>query len=426
MDPFDPTEAGARRLDAEDPLARFRDRFHLPRGDGGTPVVYFCGNSLGLMPKETEGLVAQELADWKALAVDAHFQGRTPWYSYHEIFRESGSRLVGAHPGEVVMMNGLTTNLHLMMATFYRPTRERNAILVEADGFPSDRYAVQSQIRWHGYDPDDALIVAKPRDGEEAIRTEDIEAILDERGGEIALVCFPGVHFLTGQRFEIGRIAKAAKRRGCRVGFDLAHAAGNVPLALHDDGVDFAVWCSYKYLNAGPGAIGGCFVSERHGRDASLPRLTGWWGNDPATRFRMQLDEAFVPRDGADGWQLSNPPILAMAPLRASLGLFDEAGMEPLRRKSVRLTGYLEFLLDRMRDPRFALVTPRDPEARGCQLSIRVRGRARDVFSRLHARGCVGDFREPDVIRVAPVPLYNTYSEVYRFADAFRDALEAA
>lgn len=418
-----PPHFEAERLDADDPLASFRGRFHVPRRPDGTEAVYLCGNSLGLMPKEARAIVEQELDDWQRLAVDGHFHGTTPWYSYHSVFRDTGARLVGALPGEVVMMNGLTANLHLMMATFYRPTPQRHKILVEADGFPSDSYAVQSQIRWHGFDPAASLVVVSPRPGEHLIRTEDVEDRLDASGDSIALVLMSGVHFLTGQRFDLARIVSAAHRRGCRVGFDLAHAAGNVPLALHDWEVDFAVWCSYKYLNGGPGAIGGCFVHERHGRDERLARLAGWWGNDPATRFRMHLESAFVPVPGAEGWQLSNPPILAMAPLRASFALFDEAGIDRLRAKSVALTGFLERCLDAIPGGRFEILTPRDPEARGCQLSLRIPSGGREVFRALEAEGIVGDFREPDVIRVAPVPLYNTFSEIPRFADALRRAL---
>lgn len=419
------TEAFARSLDAQDPLARFRERFHIPRGADGRPLIYFCGNSLGLMPAQARALVEQELDDWARLGVDAHFDAKSPWYSYHESFREPGARLVGARPGEVVMMNSLTVNLHLMMTTFYRPARARHKILVEADPFPSDLYAVQSELRLHGYDPAEALLFAAPREGERLIRVEDVEALLAARGGEIALVLMSGVHYLTGQFFELERIARAARAQGCAVGFDLAHAAGNVPLALHDWDADFAVWCSYKYLNSGPGAIAGCFVHERHARAFDAPRLAGWWGNDPATRFEMRAQREFTPRAGADGWQLSNPPILAMAPLRASLALFEEAGAEALRRKSVALTGYLERLLRAIPSARFEILTPAEPAARGAQLSLRVRDGARRVFDALLARGVVGDFRDPDVIRVAPVPLYNTFDEARRFARLFAECVEA-
>jgi kynureninase len=348
--------------------------------------------------------------------VDAHFQGQTPWYSYHEVFREIGARLVGARPGEVVMMNSLTVNLHLMLTTFYRPTRERHKILIDEPAFPSDLYALQSQVRLHGFDPAEALLSLRPHNGEHTVRTEDIDALLQERGQEIAVVLINGVNFFTGQFFDLERLTTAAKHQGCVIGFDLAHAAGNVVLRLHDWQVDFAVWCNYKYLNSGPGTVGGCFVHERHGHNLNLPRLAGWWGNDPATRFRMHLEPEFLPRPGADGWQISNPPILAMAPLRASLAIFDEVGIAALREKSQRLTGYLQGLLDRLPAGRFEVITPRDPAQRGCQLSLLIHDRPREVLCTLEEAGVVCDFREPNVIRVAPVPLYNTFEEVERFA----------
>jgi kynureninase len=411
-----PEAAFARKLDAQDPLASYRDRFLIPTRPDGSPVIYLCGNSLGLQPKSVRAAVEQELADWATLAVDAHFKGANPWYSYHEMFRNSGARLVGGVPGEVVMMNGLTVNLHLMMATFYRPTSQRYKILMEDCAFPSDTYAVRTQICHHGFDPDDALLVAKPRDGEHTLRTEDVEALLEREGSSIALVLFSGVNYLTGQLFDIARITTAARRHDCIAGWDLAHAAGNAALKLHDWNVDFACWCSYKYLNSGPGGVAGCFVHERHGRDTALPRFGGWWGNEPATRFRMHLEPEFIPRPGADGWQLSNPPILAMAPLKASMEIFDEVGMSALRNKSQRLTGYLQYLLDRMPPGRFEVITPRDPAARGCQLSILAHHEPKAVFDALQAAGVVCDFRQPNVIRVAPVPLYNTYHDVWRFA----------
>ena len=403
-------EEEARRLDSEDPLASFRDRFHLPPGPDGKPAVYLCGNSLGLMPRDVPGLVSQELADWAQLAVDAHFRGATPWYGYHESVRQPLARLVGAHPHEVVAMNSLTVNLHLMMASFFRPQGERRKILIESAAFPSDGYAVRSQLQLHGLDPEgDLLQVGTPR---QEIPEAEILDTLERRGSEIALVLLSAVHYFTGQLFDLAAITRAAHAQGCIVGFDLAHAAGNVPLALHASGADFACWCSYKYLNAGPGAVAGCFVHERHGMNPAIPRMAGWWGNDPRTRFQMHREERFVPTPGADGWQLSNPPILALAPLRASLALFDEAGMDRLRAKSEKLTGLLERLLR----PHAAILTPSDPARRGCQLSLRVGGK--ELFQALEARGFVTDFREPDVIRVAPVPLYNTFHEVVRFARA--------
>ena len=341
-------------------------------------------------------------------------------YCYHETLREPAARLVGAKPNEVVCMNSLTVNLHLMMATFYRPTKSRFKIMMEEPAFPSDTYAIKSQIVHHGFDPNEALILARPREGELTIRQDDIEATLEEQGDEIALVLFAGVNFFTGQLFAIEKITASAQKRGCMVGIDLAHAAGNVPLALHDWNVDFAVWCSYKYLNSGPGAVAGAFVHERHAHNRELPRLAGWWGNDPATRFRMQLEPEFVPVPSADAWQISNPPIFSMAPLRASLAIFDEAGgMEALRAKSIKLTGYLQFLLKSEpagREKRHTVITPHETNERGCQLSILVHQHPKELFGKLEAADVKCDFREPNVIRAAPTPLYNTFHEVWRFA----------
>ena len=410
-------EEFARRQDAEDSLGKFRDRFHLPRGPAGEPLIYFVGNSLGLMPKATRQIVEQEMEDWARLAVDGHFDAATPWYSYHETLREHAARLVGARPNEVVCMNSLTVNLHLLMATFYRPRETRHKILMEDPAFPSDTYAIKSQIAHHGFQPNESLLLARPRGGEFTLRQEEIEALIKKEGEQIALVLFAGVNFFTGQWFDLERLTTVAQSRGCVVGIDLAHAVGNVPLRLHDWKIDFAVWCSYKYLNSGPGAVAGAFVHERHATNRTLPRLAGWWGNDPATRFRMQLEPEFIPLPSADAWQVSNPPILAMAPLRGSFAIFDEAGgMEPLREKSRRLTGYLEFLLDRIPSRLFSVITPRSAEARGCQLSILVHEHPKELFHKLEAAGVKTDFREPNVIRVAPTPLYNTFHEVWRFA----------
>jgi kynureninase len=413
---FRSDEAFAIQMDAADPLKHFRERFHVPIGPNGRPLIYFCGNSLGLQPKGVRADVERELEDWARLGVAGHFKTDSPWYSYQELFRDSGARLVGARPGEVVMMNSLTVNLHLLMATFYRPTPQRFKILVDAPTFPSDLYALQSQLRHHGYDPAEGFLTWKPRPGEHTLHVEDLEALLDRDGSTVALVLLSGVNFLTGQWFDIPEITAAARRHGCVVGWDLAHAAGNVILQLHDWQVDFAVWCSYKYLNSGPGAVGGCFVHEKHGRNVLLPRLAGWWGNDPATRFQMHLQADFVPRPDAFGWQVSNPPILAMAPQRASLALFDEVGMPALRSKSECLTGYLQFLIDQIPGNRFEVITPRQPERRGCQLSILARDRGRELLQALEAAGVVCDFREPNVIRVAPVPLYNSFHEIWAFA----------
>jgi kynureninase len=413
---FEAAQGFADHLDACDPLKHYREDFHIPKGPNGEPVIYFCGNSLGLQPKAARGLLEQELDAWANLGVDAHFKGKTPWYSYHGIFRESGARLVGAKPGEVVMMNSLTVNLHLLMATFYRPTPERFKILVEEPTFPSDLYAIQSQLQQHSLDPAKGLLTLKPGAGEHVIRAEDIESTLTSRGQEIALVLLSGINFVTGQWFDMPRITAAAHREGCLVGWDLAHAAGNVAMHLHDWQVDFAVWCSYKYLNGGPGAVAGCFIHEKHGQNLDLPRLAGWWGNDPATRFEIHLQHQFRPQPGADGWQVSNPPILAMAPLRASLDQFDQIGMPALRAKSECLTNYLAYLLDQLPPGRFQVITPRDPNQRGCQLSLLAPDSSKDLVRALEAGGVVCDFREPNVIRVAPAPLYNTFHDVWAFA----------
>lgn len=388
-----------------------RSEFLIPEGS-----AYFCGNSLGLQPKAARAAVEAELEDWARLGVKAHFEGRDPWFSYHEQFRDSGARLVGAKPGEVVMMNSLSVNLHLMMTTFFRPEGERTKILIDEPAFPSDGYAVRSQLRLHGLDPAEHLIRFDPAAG-------DLFELLEEEGESIALVLMNGVNFFTGEWFDMKKVTAAARAQGCRVGWDLAHAAGNVPMELHAWDVDFACWCSYKYLNAGPGAVGGCFVHERHGADAALLRLAGWWGNDPQTRFRMQLEPEFVPRAGADGWQLSNPPILALAPLKASLALFDEVGMDALRARSLELTGKLEKAVEDAAGERIEILTPRDPARRGAQLSLRVKGGADALFRALDAEGVVCDQRKPDVLRVAPAPLYNDESDLERFAAALKKGL---
>ncbi|MEN3369207.1 MAG: kynureninase [Verrucomicrobiota bacterium] len=414
---FSADEGFALRLDAEDSLKDFRGKFHLPLRKDGKPLIYLAGNSLGLMPKTARELVDQELDDWARLAVDAHLGAKTPWYSYHETLREPTARLVGAQPNEVISMNSLTVNLHLMMATFYRPTKSRFKIVMEEPAFPSDTYAVKTQIVHHGLDPKDALVLARPRAGEFTVRQDDIEALLEKEGDQIALVLFAGVNFFTGQLFDIEKITASAQKRGCMVGIDLAHAIGNVPLALHEWNVDFAVWCSYKYLNAGPGAAAGAFVHERHATNRELPRLAGWFGNDPKTRFRLHLEPEFIPVASADSWQISNPPIFSMAPLRASLAIFDEAGgMKALRSKSIKLTGYLQFLIESAKHSKLNVITPRETAARGCQLSILAHEHPKELFGELEAAGVKCDFREPNVIRAAPTPFYNTFHEVWRFA----------
>src|SRR5947209_5341076 len=422
---FSADEKFAKQLDAGDPLRRFRDRFHLPLGKNGEPLIYFAGNSLGLMPKSARQIVDQELDDWAKLGVDAHLGAKTPWYTYHEPLRQPTARIVGAKPAEVICMNSLTVNLHLMMATFYLPTKSRFKILMEDPAFPSDTYAIKTQIRHHGLDPTDALVLASPRKGEFTPRTEDILELIEKNRDSLTIVWLAGVNFFTGQLFDMPAITKAAQKHGIVAGFDLAHAVGNVPLSMHDWNVDFAVWCSYKYLNAGPGAVGGAYLHERHATNTKLPRLAGWFGNDPNTRFQMQLEPDFIPVPSADAWQVSNPPIFSMAPLRASLSIFDEAGgMEPLRRKSSRLTGYLEFLLNEIGAEHVTVITPRAPEQRGAQLSMVARHDSKLFFQKLQTGGVKCDFREPNVIRAAPAPLYNTFHDVWRFAEILRTAAE--
>jgi len=412
---FSVDESFAKQLDAEDPLRQFREKFHLPLGKDGQPVIYFAGNSLGLMPKAARAVVEEELDNWAKLGVDAHHGAGTPWYTYHEPLREPMARLVGAKPVEVICMNSLTVNLHLMMATFYRPTKSRFKILMEDPAFPSDTYAIKTQIMHHGLNPKDVLVLASPRKGEFTVRTEDVVDLIEKHGDQLAVVVIGGVNFFTGQLFDLQTITKAAQKRGITVGVDLAHAIGNVPLSLHDWNVDFAVWCSYKYLNAGPGAVAGAYLHERHATNTKLPRLAGWFGNDPNTRF--QMEQEFVPVPSADGWQISNPPIFSMAPLRASLSIFEEAGgIETLRAKSIKLTGYIQFLLESAGSKRFTVITPPDSNARGCQLSILAHEHPKELFKELQAAGVKCDFREPNVIRAAPAPLYNTFHEVWRFA----------
>ena len=414
---FSADEQFALQLDSEDPLRHFRQKFHLPLGKDDKPLIYFAGNSLGLMPKAARAIVEEELDNWAKLGVDAHHATGTPWYTYHEALRDPTARLVGAKPIEVICMNSLTVNLHLMMATFYRPTKSRFKILMEEPAFPSDTYAVKTQITHHGLDPNDALILVRARKGEFTIQMEDIIKLIEKHADQLAVVMFAGVNFFTGQWFDVAKITAAAHKHGVVVGFDLAHAVGNVPLTLHDWNVDFAVWCSYKYLNAGPGAVAGAFVHERHATNTKLLRLAGWFGNDPNTRFRLHLEPEFVPVASADGWQISNPPIFAMAPLRASLVVFDDAGgMESLRAKSTGLTGYLEFLLTKIGSKKFTVITPRNPDERGCQLSILAHEHPKELLKELEAASVKCDFREPNVIRVAPTPLYNTFHEVWRFA----------
>jgi kynureninase len=418
---FQPGPEFAAAMDRRDPLAGFRQRFYIPKTKNGQECIYLCGHSLGLQPKMARTYIEQELDDWARLAVEGHLQARHPWLTYHRLLTGQAARLVGGEPGEVVVMNSLTVNLHLMMVSFYRPTRARHKVLVESGAFPSDQYAVKSQIRFHGYDPTSSLLELTPREGEWCMRDEDIMSFIDREGDSIALILLGGVNYATGQAFDMEAITKAGHKCGCIVGFDLAHAAGNLPLHLHNWGPDFAVWCSYKYLNAGPGAVAGCFVHERHAHAWELPRFAGWWGHEEASRFQMPPE--FRSMHGAEGWQLSNPPILSLAPLRASLEIFGEAGMDRLRAKSIDLTGYLEFLLSRNESPKFSIVTPSEPHRRGAQVSLHIRHVGRRLCDELAAVGVIGDWREPDIFRVAPVPLFNSYSDVYRFVQRFDAAL---
>lgn len=418
---FEPTKAFAEGLDAKDPLAGYRSKFYIPKHTDGSETLYFCGNSLGLQPKSVEQYMLQELEDWKKHGVEGHFNAQNPWMSYHELFTEKIAKVVGAKPNEVVVMNTLTTNLHLMMVSFYRPTAKRNKIVIEKAAFPSDKYAVSSQIRFHGFDAETSLIQLEPREGEETLRTEDIEAVLRENGDEIALVMLGAVNYYTGQYFDLKRITEIGHEIGAVVGFDCAHAAGNVEMQLHDWDVDFAVWCHYKYINGGPGSIAGAFVNERHLGKADLPRFEGWWGHDKSTRFLMGDD--FVPMPTAEAWQLSNAPVFSMTPLLASLELFEEIGMAKLNEKSRQMTAYLEYMLGQIQNENISVITPATNADRGCQLSIQVKGGNKSLFDAITARGVIADWREPDVIRVAPIPMYNSYVDVFNFVNVLADCL---
>jgi len=418
------TAVSSQELDAADALAGFREQFHLPRGAHGRPAVYFAGNSLGLQPKRAAERIAEELEDWQRFGVLGHHDARRPWIDYHEQFRAPLAQLIGAGSEEVVQMNSTTTNLHLMFVSFYRPTAQRYRIIMERGAFATDRYAVASQIEYHGFDVADALIELGPREGETHLRAEDILACIEREGDSVALVFFSGVQYATGQYFDLDAIVRAAHARGCVAGFDLAHAVGNLPLHLHDWNADFAIWCSYKYLNGGPGAVAGCFVHERHARRTDLKRFTGWWGHDKSSRFKMGTQ--FEPTAGADGWQLSNPPILGLAPLLASYEIFSQAGIGRLRAKSLRLTGFLESLVTSKLERQVTILTPADPAQRGCQLSLRIEGgrsAGRRTFERLGELDVICDWREPDVIRVAPVPLYNSFADVETFVERLGTAL---
>lgn len=415
---YQATAAFAANLDATDELKDYRNRFHIPSANGKS-LIYFCGNSLGLQPRSTRAYLEQELTDWQNLGVEGHLHAKNPWLYYHHFLTDATARLVGAKPIEVVVMNSLTVNLNLLMISFYRPTAKRNKIMMEYMAFPSDQYAVENQVKFHGYNPNDAIIELMPREGENCIRTADILAKIDEHKDELALIMIGGVNYYTGQLFDMATITSHAKKCSSDivVGYDLAHATGNVKMQLHDWNVDFATWCSYKYLNSGPGGTSGVFVHEKHAENNLLPRLSGWWGNDESTRFKMQ--KGFIPQQGAAGWQMSNAQVLSMAAHRASLAIFDEVGMDKLIAKSKLLTSYLEFLLLNGKRKDFKIITPEDVAQRGCQLSIVMNENGKKTFDALTQNGVIADWREPDVIRVAPVPLYNTFEDVFRFAEIF-------
>ncbi len=418
VNPSHLAEAQAQAKDAADPLARFKNEFLFPLGADGKPLLYFTGNSLGLQPKRAQAYVLQEMEDWAKLGVEGHFHARKPWFPYHELLAEPIARVVGALPSEVVVMNSLTVNLHLMMVSFYRPTLERYRVLVLKHGFPSDRYAVESQIRFHGLTPEQALVEVGPRAGEDRVRVEDLISAIQTQGQSLALVLLEQVNYLTGQALPMREITAEARRVGAKVGWDLAHGVGNLLLRLHDWNVDFAIWCSYKYLNGGPGAVGGAFVHERHGKGDGLPRFAGWWGHDKAKRFEMAPRfEAFA---GAEGWQLSNPPIFQMAALRASLEIFDEAGMDRLRQKSEQLTGFLAERLSTLPPGSCCLLTPSEVAGRGAQLSLRLKGSDPSWLEWLRSHGVMSDFRRPDVFRLAPAPLYCGFEDVFRLVEIFR------
>ena len=422
MSGFEPHLEFARSLDQKDVLRSYRNAFYIPRDVSGNEWLYFTGNSLGLQPKTTKAAIEQELNDWANLGVEGHLDAKNPWMPYHEFLTESMAKIVGAKPIEVVVMNTLTANLHFLMASFYSPKEKRHKILIESDAFPSDRYAVQSQLEFHGYDPEACLIEWTPRAGETLLHLQDLETILDEQGEEIALILIGGVNYYTGQSFDLKKIAEMGHAKGCKVGIDLAHGAGNIQPDLHNSGVDFAAWCSYKYLNAGPGSLGGVFVHERYAHDKTLKRFAGWWSQNKDTRFDMRKPLDLIP--GAEGWQLSNPPILSMAAIKASLDLFNEVGMDALRQKSVQLTAYLEYLINNLDHPDVEIISPKDPAQRGCQLSIRVKNTDQTLHKRLTENHVITDWREPGVIRCAPVPFYNSFEDVFGMVAILKTLLD--
>jgi len=416
--------AFAKQLDTEDSLAYLRDKFHIPKVKSEvlrrTEWLYFTGNSLGLQPKSTKEYINQELEDWANFGVEGHLEAKNPWLNYHELLTNKMAKIVGAKPIEVVVMNTLTTNLHLLMVSFYRPTKIKYKIVIESDAFPSDRYAVESQLKFHGFSAED-IIEWKPRENEELLNIEDLETIVERQGEEIALLLIGGVNYYTGQFLDLKRIAAIGHLKDCVVGIDLAHGAGNVQPNLHDSNVDFAAWCTYKYLNSGPGSLAGLFVHEKHSKNKDLPRFAGWWNHNKETRFNMR--QPFDVMDGAEGWQLSNPPILSMAAIKASLDLFDKVGMDALREKSEKLTGYFEFLIREIDSEDIKIITPSNPKERGCQISIQVKNADKSLYTKLTEQFVITDWREPNVLRCAPVPMYTSFEDVYRMVSILKGFL---
>jgi len=415
------TLAYAQQQDTEDKLSYLREQFHIPKDKNGNDWLYFTGNSLGLQPKNTQKYIQQELDDWANFGVEGHFKAKNPWLSYHEFLTESMAKIVGAKPLEVMVMNTLTTNLHLLMVSFYQPTKTKYKIVIESDAFPSDRYAVQSQLKVHGFDVEEGLIEWKQREGEYLLNIEDLETIFAEQGDEIDLLLIGGVNYYTGQYLDLKRIAEIGHAKECMVGIDLAHGAGNISPELHDSGVDFAAWCTYKYLNSGPGSLGGLFVHEKHAYNKDIPRFSGWWNHNKDTRFNMRQPFDVMP--GAEGWQLSNPPILSMAAIKASLDMFAEVGMEALREKSEKLTVYFEFLINQIDSDSIKIITPSNPKERGCQLSLQVKNADKNLHQKLTDNNIITDWREPDVIRCAPVPMYTSFEDVYRMVSVLKKLL---
>lgn len=411
----------AKQLDREDPLSYLRKEFHIPKDKHGKEWLYFTGNSLGLQPKITEKYIRQELKDWANLGVEGHFEAKNPWLSYHELLTDTMAKIVGAKPIEVVVMNTLTTNLHLLMVSFYQPTKTKYKIIIESDAFPSDRYAVQSQLSFHGFDPEEALLEWKPKEGKELLELEDLEFLLDSHGDEVALLLIGGVNYYTGQFLDLKKITELGHAKDCMVGIDLAHGAGNIQPNLHDNGVDFAAWCTYKYLNSGPGSLSGLFVHEKHANRKDLPRFAGWWNHNKETRFNMR--QPFDVMEGAEGWQLSNPPILSMAAIKASLDIFEKVGMTALLKKSKRLTGFFEYLIHQIASDTIKIITPSNPNQRGCQLSLQVKNADKNLHHKLTEHHIITDWREPDVIRCAPVPMYTSFEDVYHMVKTLESLL---